>query len=772
MTPRTVGRYEIESLLGRGGMASVHLARQQALGREVALKELHSVHVADAALAHRFLHESRVAGGLNHPSIVSVIEYFEHEGVPFIAMEYLERGSLRPLVGRLTLPQVAAVLESVLGGLAEAATHGIVHRDLKPENVLVTADGLAKVADFGIAKAIGQVTMTEYRTATGQIIGTPAYMAPEQATGGEITPQADLYATGVIAYELLAGRHPFHDSTPRWRCSCATSTPSRSRSPQCVPTSRRASWTGSARCSPRTRGPPRRRRARLGPARRRDVRRARSALAPRGRPPRAGRVPEPVADIDPDPPSEIGFVTVVVPPVPPAPPPPTPTRRPSSSKHPTPTAAPVADAAPRPRPPCRGARERLAVSGAIALALVLAAIAFVGRSRRRAERSGADALGSAARRAARRCARSRAAAGAQVSDELLSLAPDDSPDDALGRVGAAVPATADSLAAVRGLRAGSAADRTLRKRAERALDTQVDYLDAVRAALKLRSDDRQLDRSTLSSLLVSRLERIGPAVPNASESVRGVRQLRAWVAAEAAVEPTPTPTATATPTPPDTVAPTPTATPAATPTATPTATPRPTATPTATPTVSPTELDDDHVAAPRHPRRARLRQRLLESLADEHPPRVGPVQGPSLSAEQLQRHRVAHRHVAGGVDRLQDERVGPGRAAVGDRPRDPHDDLGRIRLVVDEEQVADLGRLALIVARRGPSPGPRRCRLRHCHRFGALGGVVSSLGSVLAVTSRSPADVAPVVARLDEEGELLVRRQADHLPRRPRRPRP
>src|SRR5215207_3286293 len=214
MTPdplRVAGRYEIHRLLGRGGMASVHLARQPALDREVALKELDSRHLIDAALAHRFLHESRVAGALTHPSIVSVIEYFEHDGVPFIAMEYLERGSLRPLVGRLTPPQVGRVLESVLAGLAEAASRGIVHRDLKPENVLVTADGHAKVADFGIAKALGQVCLTEFRTATGQIIGTPAYMAPEQATGGEITPQADLYATGLIAYELLAGRHPFHD---------------------------------------------------------------------------------------------------------------------------------------------------------------------------------------------------------------------------------------------------------------------------------------------------------------------------------------------------------------------------------------------------------------------------------------------------------------------------------------------------------------------------------------------------------------------------------
>ena len=207
--PRVVGRYEIVRQLGHGGMATVHLARQHALDREVALKELHPAHAADAAFAHRFLNESRVAGALNHPSVVSVIEYFEHDGVPFIAMEYLERGSLRPLVGRLTLAHVAGVLEGVLGGLAEAASQGIVHRDLKPENVLLTADGHAKVADFGIAKALGQVQMTELRTAAGHVVGTPAYMAPEQVMGGEITAQTDLYATGLIAYELLAGRHPY-----------------------------------------------------------------------------------------------------------------------------------------------------------------------------------------------------------------------------------------------------------------------------------------------------------------------------------------------------------------------------------------------------------------------------------------------------------------------------------------------------------------------------------------------------------------------------------
>ena len=178
-TKAVAGRYEIVRLLGRGGTASVHLARQPSLDRDVALKVLHAGPRGVAPPA------------LDHPNIVTVLEYFEHEGVPCIAMEYLERGSLRPLVGRLTLAQVAGVLEGMLAALAEASAHGVVHGALKPENVLLGADGRAKVADFGAA-------------------GAPAYTAPEQALERDVGPQADLYATGVIAYELLAGRHPFH----------------------------------------------------------------------------------------------------------------------------------------------------------------------------------------------------------------------------------------------------------------------------------------------------------------------------------------------------------------------------------------------------------------------------------------------------------------------------------------------------------------------------------------------------------------------------------
>src|SRR5881275_1081461 len=151
---KTVGRYEILREVGRGGMAMVYLARQTDLDRFVALKELGAFHASDASFAQRFLRESRVAGSLSHPSIVTVFDYFEHEGTPYIAMEYLPRGSLRPWVNRLTQAQIAGVLESILAGLAHAHRRGVIHRDLKPENLLLTGEGSIKIADFGIAKAI------------------------------------------------------------------------------------------------------------------------------------------------------------------------------------------------------------------------------------------------------------------------------------------------------------------------------------------------------------------------------------------------------------------------------------------------------------------------------------------------------------------------------------------------------------------------------------------------------------------------------------------
>ena len=210
---REVGRYEILERIGSGGMAVVHLARQRDLDRLVALKELSAPHAEDPDWASRFLRESRLAGSLTHANIVTVFDYFEAGGTPFIAMEYLERGSLRPFVGALELPQIAGVLADVLAGLGHAGRRGIVHRDLKPENLLVSAEGQAKIADFGIAKATSQVSAASFNTQAGVAVGTPGYMSPEQAMARDIGPWSDLYSVGCMAYEMLTGALPFAETT-------------------------------------------------------------------------------------------------------------------------------------------------------------------------------------------------------------------------------------------------------------------------------------------------------------------------------------------------------------------------------------------------------------------------------------------------------------------------------------------------------------------------------------------------------------------------------
>src|SRR4051794_6072346 len=209
---KIVGRYEILRRLGRGGMAVVYEARQKQPWRLVALKELRALHDDDPSYAQRFLREADLAGSLSHPNIVTVHEYFEHEGTPYIAMEFVERGSLRPYVGKMTLAQMGGVLEGLLAGLTNAEQNGIVHRDLKPENLMVTSDGRVKIADFGIAKATTKMQTGAFLTATGTTVGTPTYMAPEQAMAQDIGPWTDLYSVGCMAFELFTGRVPFHDS--------------------------------------------------------------------------------------------------------------------------------------------------------------------------------------------------------------------------------------------------------------------------------------------------------------------------------------------------------------------------------------------------------------------------------------------------------------------------------------------------------------------------------------------------------------------------------
>jgi predicted Ser/Thr protein kinase len=200
-----VGSYEIVRTIARGGMAVVYLARQPALDRVVALKKL-DFDSDDPTRARRFVREARLAAALDHPNVVTLFDFFVEAGVPYIAMEYVAGGSLRPAVGKLRPAQIFGVLEGILAGLGHAEDHGLAHRDLKPENVLLARRGV-KIADFGIARAYDAVTHSF--TSTGEALGTPAYMAPEQALDERLGPYTDLYAVGVIAYELIAGRPPF-----------------------------------------------------------------------------------------------------------------------------------------------------------------------------------------------------------------------------------------------------------------------------------------------------------------------------------------------------------------------------------------------------------------------------------------------------------------------------------------------------------------------------------------------------------------------------------
>ena len=200
--PRTVDRFKLLKVLGSGGAGTVYLACQTDLGRLVALKQLDDLR-GDTGLGQRFVREAQTTAKFAHPNIVQIYEYFEHDGGVYISMELVPHGALRAyMTPRLDRARVGGVLKGLLAALSHAwAERQIVHRDVKPENVLVARNGHVKLTDFGIARAIDATT-------SGGIMGTPAYMAPEQATGGEIGPWTDCFSAGVIAYELLVGKLP------------------------------------------------------------------------------------------------------------------------------------------------------------------------------------------------------------------------------------------------------------------------------------------------------------------------------------------------------------------------------------------------------------------------------------------------------------------------------------------------------------------------------------------------------------------------------------
>jgi TolB-like protein len=214
-------RYVIESEIGAGGMGQVFRARDSRLQRPVAIKVLSS-EIADPMARHRFEREALAASALNHPHIVTVYEAGETNGHPYLVTEIVEAGTLDEWAAstRPTWRQVADLMAGAADGLASAHAAGILHRDIKPQNILVTTSGSAKLADFGLATLAGEdavdggaATVTHLKTQPGVVVGTLAYMSPEQATGQRLDARSDIFSFGVVLYELLAGRRPFKGPT-------------------------------------------------------------------------------------------------------------------------------------------------------------------------------------------------------------------------------------------------------------------------------------------------------------------------------------------------------------------------------------------------------------------------------------------------------------------------------------------------------------------------------------------------------------------------------
>lgn len=210
---RMLGRYRLESLVGRGGMAEVWRAEDTKLGRAVAVKVILAAHATDRNFVDRFLREARVVASLEHPNILPVYDVGEEEELPFLVMPFLDGGTLRDRMqrGPVPLADAAAFIGQLAGALDAAHEAGVLHRDVKPANVLLGKADRLFLADFGIARLVETGTGL---TATGMVIGTPLYMAPEQAQGKPASPATDRYALAVIAYELLAGRPPFEGENP------------------------------------------------------------------------------------------------------------------------------------------------------------------------------------------------------------------------------------------------------------------------------------------------------------------------------------------------------------------------------------------------------------------------------------------------------------------------------------------------------------------------------------------------------------------------------
>jgi len=209
-------RYEMQQRIGRGGMADVYLARDILLDRLVAIKVLFPEYATDPAFVERFRREAQSAANLNHPNIVSVYDWGRSNNTYFMAMEYVPGRTLAEAlhdVGQITAMKAAEVGIEVAAALSFAHRGNVVHRDIKPGNILIGSNGQLKVADFGIARALGSAADTNL-TQVGAVMGTAAYLSPEQAQGGQPDPRSDLYSLGIVLYEMVGGRVPFSGDNP------------------------------------------------------------------------------------------------------------------------------------------------------------------------------------------------------------------------------------------------------------------------------------------------------------------------------------------------------------------------------------------------------------------------------------------------------------------------------------------------------------------------------------------------------------------------------
>jgi serine/threonine protein kinase len=230
MNPKTISHYEIVELLGEGGMGTVYRAIDTRLGRPVAIKLLRGKAAVNDETRKRFVHEARAASALNHPHIITIYDIGQDSGVDFIAMEYLAGQSLARLIDRaeLKIGDALKYAGQIADALSSAHAAGIVHRDIKPANIMVNERGSTKVLDFGLAKLTeaiqveptGEQGTTETvgaqgrpQTEEGTILGTVAYMAPEQAEGRPADPRSDVFSFGAVLYEMVTGRRAFVGDT-------------------------------------------------------------------------------------------------------------------------------------------------------------------------------------------------------------------------------------------------------------------------------------------------------------------------------------------------------------------------------------------------------------------------------------------------------------------------------------------------------------------------------------------------------------------------------